>query len=276
MAGGIYRCIVVPHAPRLGFRDTAPEFGLPLIDGCIAMGEDIRRDTPKPDLIVINSTHYVSTFNWHACVQAEQKGVCVAEEAPDLIPGAPYRYKGDPVFARAMKDEIAALGLPCVENATPHYNWDYGTWVPIHYLDPEAEIPVISVPTVLSADIAECAKVGAAIDAAARKTGRRVVLAASTSFAHKLVRGPALWPSPERVAADRKFIDLLVAGKIAEAKQWFPDYAEDVVAEMGGRVLALFLGALEAMGGRIEAKEYGRYCQSSASGNHNLSLKRAA
>jgi 3,4-dihydroxyphenylacetate 2,3-dioxygenase len=274
MAGGVYRCIVVPHAPRLGYRDKAPDFGLPLIDGCIEMGEDIRRE--RPDLLVINSTHFVSTFNWQACVQAEHAGVCVAEEAPDLIPGAAYRYRGDPEYARAMKEEISALGYPCVENATPHYNWDYGTWVPVHYIDPKAEIPVISVPTVLSADIEECYKVGAALHRAAQKTGRRTVVAASTSFAHKLVRGPDRWPSPERVEADRKFIDLLLAGKIGEAKAGFPDYVQQVVAEMGGRVLALLLGAAEAMGGKLETRTYGRYCQSSASGNHNVSLKIAA
>ncbi len=39
MAGGIYRCVVVPHAPRLGFREQAPPFGLPLIDGDLAFGE---------------------------------------------------------------------------------------------------------------------------------------------------------------------------------------------------------------------------------------------
>jgi hypothetical protein len=90
------------------------------------------------------------------------------------------------------------------------------------------------------------------------------------------VRGPAIWPAPERVDADRRFIALLLAGKIGEAKAWFPDYAKEVVAEMGSRVLAFFLGALEAMGGKLEAKTFGAYCQSSASGNQNLSLKRAA
>jgi 3,4-dihydroxyphenylacetate 2,3-dioxygenase len=277
MPGGIYRCVVVPHAPRLGFRDQAPPFGLPLIDGCIALGEDVRRDTPKPDLIVVNSTHFVSTFNWQALVQPEHKGHCVAEEAPDLIGGVPYHYKGDPVFARAMKDEINALGYPCVENASPHYSWDYGTWVPVHYMDPKAEIPVVSIPTVLSSDLDECFKVGGAIHRAAQKTGKRVLFAASSSFTHKLVRGPHIWPTPERIEADRKFIDLLLDGRIDEAWKSFPHYTQFVVGEMGGRVIALFLGATHAMGAKkIEGKTFGTYGQSSGSGNHNVSLKMAA
>jgi hypothetical protein len=46
---------------------------------------------------------------------------------------------------------------------------------------------------------------------------------------------------------------------------------------MGGRVIALFLGAAHAMGAkRIEGKTFGTYGQSSGSGNHNVSLKMAA
>ncbi len=277
MAGGIYRCVVVPHAPRLGYRDQAPEFGVPLIDGTIALGEDIRSDSIKPDLMVVNSTHFVSTFAWQACVQARHKGVCVADEAPDLIGGADYDYPGDPAFARAMKDEITALGFPCVENATEHYSWDYATWVPVHYLDPKAETPVISLPTVLSSTLQECFSVGGAIHRAAQKTNKRVLLAASTSFTHKLVRGPQIWPTPERIAADREFINLLLDGKLEEAWSGFADYAEFVVGEMGGRVLALFLGAAHAMGAKkLDTRTFGTYGQSSGSGNQNLSLKLAA
>lgn len=277
MSGGLSRCVVVPHAPRLGIRAKAPPFGLPLIDGMIALGEDIRRQSPPPETLIVSSTHYVSTFNWQVAVHEVMKGHCVAEEAPDLIGGEPYEYRGDPALARAIKDEILALGLPCVECATPHYAWDYATWVPVHYLDPGASLRVITLPTVLSADLDECYKVGGAIQRAAAKIGREAVFAASTSFAHKLVRGPQFWPSEERQEADRQFIELLLAGRFAEAWAAFPDYAKTVVAEMGGRVLALMLGAASAMGARrIDGARFGPYGPSSGSGNASVSLRRAA
>jgi 3,4-dihydroxyphenylacetate 2,3-dioxygenase len=176
-----------------------------------------------------------------------------------------------------MKDEIMALGYPCVENSSPHYSWDYGTWVPVHYMDPKAEIPVVSIPTVLSADLEECFKVGGAIHRAGVKTGKRILFASSSSFTHKLVRGPQIWPTPERTEADRKFIDLLLEGQLDEAWKGFPDYTQFVVGEMGGRIIAIFLGAAHAMGAKkIEGKTFGTYGQSSGSGNHNVSLKMAA
>ncbi len=274
MTGGICRGIVVPHAPRLGRPEIVPDFAKDLVQGIVDMGEDIRKD--KPDVVMVTSPHYVSTFNWHAATVERHEGYCVAQEAPDLLPGEHYSYRGDPGLGRAIKDEIAALGFPCVENASEHYSWDYGTWVPIHYMDPNSEIPVINIPVVLAADLEETFQVGQALHRACAKTGRRGLVAASSSFAHKLERGPEKWPSQERQDADHKFIGMLLEGRIADAWAGFADYAEFVVNEMGGRPIALLLGALTAAGATSwETAQFGPYGQSSASGNANVSLKAA-
>ena len=275
MAGGVYRGIVVPHAPRLGLPELVPDFQKDLVKGIRDMGEDIRAD--KPDVMIVNSTHYVSTFNWHASLVKEHKGHCVAQEAPDMIKGEFYHYKGDPELGGAIRDEITGLGVPCVDNATEHYSWDYATWVPVHYMDPDAEIPIISIPVVLAADLDEVYGVGQAMDRACRKTGRRAVLVASSSFTHQLVRGPAEWPTGERMDADHRFIGMLLDGKVKECWDQFPEYTRFVVGEMGGRALALLLGGLAATGGtKWETAQFGPYGQSSGGGNASVSLKAAA
>ncbi|MDJ0948550.1 MAG: hypothetical protein QNJ94_06480 [Alphaproteobacteria bacterium] len=275
MTGGVCRGIVVPHAPRLGLPEIVPDFAKALVQGIVDMGEDIRKD--KPDAIIVCSAHYVSTFNWHASTVERHEGYSVAQEAPDLLPGQHYSYPGDPELGHAIKDEITALGFPCVENASEHYSWDYGTWVPIHYMDPNAEIPVINIPVVLAADLEESFQVGQALHRACEKTGRRGLVAASSSFAHKLERGPEKWPSQERQDRDREFIGLLLDGRIDDAWAGFADYAGFVVNEMGGRPIALLLGALTAAGAtKWETAQFGPYGQSSASGNANVSMKVAA
>ena len=53
----------------------------------------------------------------------------------------------------------------------------------------------------------------------------------------------------------------------------FADYNRLAVAEMGGRVLATFLGVLKALsdkGTQLRGRQYGGYAQSSGSGNANL------
>ncbi len=271
MSGGICRGVVVPHAPRLGLPELVPDFAKDLVAGIHEMGAVVRAD--KPDVMIVNSMHYISTFNWHASTVAEHKGYCVSMEAPDMIAGEPYAYRGDPELGAVIGDEIEGLGLPCIEAASEHYSWDYGTWVPVHYMDPDAEIPIVPIPVVLAADLDETYAVGQALHRACVRTGRRAVLAASTSFTHKLVRGPAEWPSEERLRADRAFIALLLAGRIDEAWEGFADYTKFVIGEMGGRGLALLLGGLAATGAeRFETAQFGPYGQSSASGNANLSL----
>ncbi|MGH8630904.1 MAG: hypothetical protein ACREU7_09100, partial [Burkholderiales bacterium] len=207
--------------------------------------------------------------------QPVHEGVCVADEAPDLIPGIKYRYRGDSEFGGALVEEWKKLDVPAVRNDSPHYGWDYGTWVPLSHLDPAAEIAVVCVPVVLMADHAECLRAGSAIHAAARRLGRRVVFIASTALTHSLVRGRHQWPTPERIEADRHFIAQLKRGEVAAATAEFGDYSRSVVAEMGGRVLATLLGvagAMAAEGRRLEGRQYGEYAQSSGSGNANLLL----
>ena len=274
MAGGIYRGIIVPHAPRMGLPEIVPDFQKEVVQGIHDIGADVRADAP--DVIVICSTHYVSTFNWHASTVARHQGHCVAMEAPEMIGGEPYDYPGDPELGQAIVDGITGRGFPCVPNDSTHYSWDYGTWVPVHYMDPDAGIPLVTIPVVLEADHEECFAVGEVIHEACVATGRRAIFAASTALSHKLVRNPPGWPREDRMAADAEFIGKLLEGRLTAAWDGFTEYAQFVVAEMYGRPLATFLGALMAAGiENWETKQFGPYAQSSGSGNVNVSLKAA-
>jgi 3,4-dihydroxyphenylacetate 2,3-dioxygenase len=203
--------------------------------------------------------------------------MCVADEAPDLIPGIPYRRKGDSEFASALVEEWQAQGVPGGRNDTPHYAWDYGSLVPLLYLDPDAEVPVVQIPTVILADHAECMKAGQAVHATAKRLGRRVVFLASSAFSHDLVRGRHLRPTPEREALDQRFIDQLKQGAVAEAIAWFPEYSRAAAAEMNGKPLAAMLGALQGLsadGAKLAGEQFGGYAQSSGSGNANIAVWR--
>ena len=269
---GVIAAGVVAHVPTLGRADITPDFQQTLVESERVLGAAVRREL-KPDLWVVASTHWVSTFDWFATCQPVHQGTCVADEAPNLIPGIPYRYRGDPEFGAALVDAMKDASVPAVRNETPHYEWDYGTFVPLSHLDPGAEVAVVGMPVVLMADQGECLRAGAAVHATAKRLGRRVVFLASTAFSHVLVRGRHNWPTPERMEADRRFIDLLKRGAIDEAIAGFTDYSRAVGAEMGGRALATLLGVLRAVaaeGRSLSGRQYGEYAQSSASGNANL------
>ena len=241
MNPGVIAAAVVPHVPTLGLPEKTPDFQLTLADGARALGRALR--ACKPDLFVVNSSHWICTFGWYATSQARHEGICVADEAPDLIPGIAYARKGDPEFASALVEAWQAQDIPGGRNETPHYAWDYGSLVPLFMHE------------------------------TAKRLGKRVVFLASSAFSHDLVRGRHFRPTPEREALDQRFIDQLKCGAIQEALASFPDYNRAVVAEMNGKPLAALLGALQALEedrAKLAGEQFGGYAQSSGSGNANV------
>lgn len=271
MNPGIIAAAVVPHVPTLGLAENTPDFQLTLVEGERALGRALRE--LKPDLFVVNSSHWICTFGWYATCQSVHQGVCVADEAPDLIPGIAYTRKGDSEFASALVDAWQAQGIPGGRNDAPHYAWDYGSLVPLLYLDADADVPVVQIPTVILANQAECMQAGRAVHATAKRLGRRVAYIASSAFSHDLVRGRHFKPTAEREVLDQRFIDMLKRGEVAAAAAWLPEYSRAARAEMDGKPLAAMLGALQALeedGAQLIGAQFGGYAQSSGSGNANV------
>ena len=271
---GVIAATIAAHVPTLGLAKNTPDFQQTLVAAERELGEAIRRQL-KPDLWVIVSSHWVATFDWPVTCQPRHKGHCVADEAPQLIPGRPYDYPGDPEFAGALVEAFKAGGVPSNRNDSEYFEWDYGTFVPMQYLDPTGDVPVVALPSVLMSTHEECLRAGELVHVTAKKLGRRVVFVTSSALSHVLVRGRENWPLPERIEADQRFIAQLKAGKIDEAVEGITEYSKFVGAEMGGRPLATMLGVARAMAadaGPLAGRQYGEYAQSSGSGNVVMAL----
>ncbi len=268
MNGGTIASVVAPHTPRMGVEEKAPDFVRELIQGQRRLGVELRE--LEPDLFVVQSAHWVTTFDWFVAGQEVHEGVCVADEAPDLIPGTRYRRTGDPEFAKALVARLGAAEIPCGLNDSPHFQWDYGSLVPLQYMDPDATVPVVLLPSVICSDLEENMKVGRLVAETAVELERRVIFVSSCALSHKLERGPELWPSEAMQRMDRRLLDLLCAGQVEELIAWMPTFSRDAVAEMGGRTLCGMVGAMAAMAeaaGAVSGKQYGPYRQSSGTGN---------
>ena len=272
MQGKVVMSAIASHSPRIGIEAIAPDFLRGVIAGEYALGRAISE--LQPDVVVLQSAHWVTTFTWYVTCQQRHRGDCVSDELPDLIPGVPYDRPGDPEFGATLVEEIKSAGLLAGRNETPHYKWDYGTFVPLQYLDPTQRIPVVTMGTCILADLDECYRVGTAVRDAAEKSGKRVVFVASSALSHKLVRNPASWPTPEHQALDHRFLDMLRGGRLGEARRFLDGYAEETQVEMGGRNIASMLGVLDgAAADRLHGKQYGEYAPSSGAGHTNFGIR---
>ena len=271
MTGGVVMSAIASHSPRIGIEAEAPDFLRGVIGGAYGLGRAIQ--SLEPDLIVLQSAHWVTTFTWYATCQPRHQGRCVSDELPDLIPGIPYDRPGDPEFGALLVAEIQAAGLLAGCNDTPHYKWDYGSFVPLQYLDPAQRIPVVTMGTCILADLDECYRVGRAISEAALKSGKRVVFVASSALSHRLVRNPASWPTEADQALDRRFVALLEAGRTSEARRALAGFAAEAQVEMGGRNIASMLGALDGIPSQqLVGREFGEYGPSSGAGHTNIGV----
>jgi 3,4-dihydroxyphenylacetate 2,3-dioxygenase len=270
---GVYLSV---HTPRYCTYEAAfagrlahPDFRA-VRDGLVAQGRHLA--TLAPDLVVINSCHLISTFPTVVDGTPRHRGVLTAQEAPELIHGVAYDFPGDFEFAAALIERGRAAGLPCTLANDVHYPLDYGTVMPlVCYLDRAQALPAVPISVCLSASLEESAAWGRHVAQTAARLGRRAAFVASGSVSHKLVRGPERWPAPADQELDHRLARMLTEGEYDKAWAWLPEYAEAAEPEMGGRHLAMMLGALMETSRRFTGVAHG-YGPSSGSGNYVISL----
>ena len=264
------------HTPRYCTYEAAFEGKLasevfrPVRDGLVVQGRDVAE--ARLDVMVINSCHLISTFPTVVDGTPRHRGVLTAQEAPELIHGVAYDYPGDHELAAAIIATGKAKGHQCVLADDIHYPLDYGTVMPmVCYLDRAQTLPLVPVSVCLHNDLAESFAWGRSVVEVARESGKRVGFVASGSVSHKLVRGPEKGPSLEDQELDHRFARMLAGGEYDKLWAWLPEYAETVQAEMGGRHLAMMLGAVIESGQRFASRVHA-YGPSSGSGNYVISL----
>jgi 3,4-dihydroxyphenylacetate 2,3-dioxygenase len=277
---GLARVYLTVHTPRYCTYEAAfagklahPDFKA-VRDGMIAQGQDVA--AAAPDVILVNSCHLVTTFPTVIDGTPRHRGVLTAQEAPELIHGVAYDFPGDYDLAAALVDRGRSAGLPCTLANDVHYPLDYGTVMPlVCYLDRAQRIPAVPVSVCLSADLDEAFAWGGLVARTTRDLGRRAAFAASGSVSHKLVRGPEKWPGPAEQELDHRLARLLADGEYERLWAWLPEYRQAAEPEMGGRHLAMMLGALIESGRRYASTVHA-YGPSSGSGNYVISLAAAA
>ena len=264
--GEIIGALIVTHTPRIADEASAPAFTRDMIRGMHEAAEVVAR--LRPDVLIQSSTHWVTTFNHYVLSHKRHKGILTSSEAPEIISGMPYDFPGDPGLAEAIAAKANAAQVPTIATAAEPFMLEYGTVNPVQYLTPKFDVPVVPLSCCLLADLPECLRFGEAVAAAVRESSRRAIVVASGALSHKLVRGPSTWPTEENQKLDHQFIEMMTHGRAEEIKKFFPSFCKTTQAEMGGRHVAMLLGAT---GGTFKGKLHA-YGPSSGTGNPVVSL----
>ena len=92
-----------------------------------------------------------------------------------------YPAPGDPALAQRMLDLLTAAGLPA--GADPERPFDHGAWVPLRYMSPAAQVPVVQLSLPAHVATADIYAIGQAL-APLREQG--ILLVGSGSMTHNL------------------------------------------------------------------------------------------
>jgi 3,4-dihydroxyphenylacetate 2,3-dioxygenase len=184
------------------------------------------------DTFVVFDTHWISNFGCHMNANARHRGVYTSHEAPHMIQNMHYDYPGDPDLGDAIAVEAAKEGLEVLAHKVETLPLEYGTIVPMHYMNEGGWARVLSVAAPIFATVEENRLFGAATRRAIEASGRKVAVLASGSLSHKLVSnkevGDNQWGamgSEFNRQVDLRVLDLWTQRRYAEFVRMLPDYS---------------------------------------------------
>lgn len=265
--GEILVGFLAPHPPHLVYGEN-PERNIPKSTGGWEVlrwayencREKIRQ--LKPDVILVHTPHWMTIVGHHVLCVPKLKGISVDPIFPHLFR---YRYEMtvDVELADAVYDEAKAEGLIAKKMTNPNFRVDYGTIVSLHMLNPDWDIPVLSLsannsPYYFSLDVGieEMYKLGRATRRAIEKTGRRAVLAASNTLSHFHFDREPNPELPEDMGKehifshqnylwDMRVLGLMRQGKMDELLRVLPEFIEATAAEIKSGALFWMLAAMD-------------------------------
>lgn len=273
--GKIVMAAKVAHVPSILISERpGPLFGQrqPAIDGFRELGRRARER--GVDTYLVFDTHWLSNFGCHMNANARHRGVYTSNEAPHMIQNMAYDYPGNPALGDLIAAQAKADGLDVMAHQVETLPLEYGTIVPMHYMnEAEPRARVISVAAPLFATCEENRVFGAAARKAIEASPFNVAVLASGSLSHKLVSNKEVGDSQWGVVGsefnrqmDLRVLDLWRERRYAEFCRMLPDYSTKCNGEglMADTHMLFGLLGWDAYSGRAE--EICPYFPSSGSG----------
>lgn len=239
--------------PHRGCRQAA-------IDGHIEIGRRCRE--AGVDTIVVFDVHWLVNSEYHINCAPEFQGVYTSNELPHFIRNMAYRYSGNPELGKLLAQVAIEEGVAARAHDQTTLELEYGTLVPMRYMNADDHFKVVSVSAwCMWHKLEESLRFGRAVRHAIehRYAGKVAVFASGSLSHHFADNGTAAQfmhkvydPFLERV--DRTVVDMWLRGEWSDFIDMLPMYADKCWGEGGMHDTAMLLGMLggKDYAGRVE------------------------
>ena len=229
--------------PRKGTRQDAIEGHHEIDRRCRALGVDT---------IVVFDTHWLVNANYHINCAPHFKGLYTSNELPHFISNMGFEFAGNPTLGKLLAKTCNQWGVETLAHDATTLNPEYGTLVPMRYMNQDQHYQVVSVSALCMAHyLHDSARLGWAIRRAIEDHyDGTVAIFASGSLSHRFAQnglapeyGFKIW-SPFLEALDRDVVRMWQAGEWTNFCGMLPEYAAKGHGEGFMHDTAMLLGAL--------------------------------
>ena len=223
------------------------------IDGHAEIGRRCR--ALGVDTIVVFDVHWLVNSEYHVNCAPEFQGVYTSNELPHFIRNMPYAYPGNPALGKLIAESANAAGIAARAHDETTLELEYGTLVPMRYMNQDRHFKVVSVSGwCMWHRLEESMRFGRAVrDAIERRYDGNVAVFASGSLSHHFADNGTAPEYMHKVydpfleQVDRNVVELWRRGDWPTFVDMLPMYAEKCWGEGGMHDTAMLLGLL---GGR--------------------------
>ncbi|MGQ7815799.1 3,4-dihydroxyphenylacetate 2,3-dioxygenase [Metapseudomonas furukawaii] len=229
--------------PRQGFRQAA-------IDGHIEISRRCRE--LNVDTIVVFDTHWLVNADYHINCAPHFQGLYTSNELPHFIANMEYECPGNPQLGHILAKECNRFGVNTMAHDATSLAPEYGTLVPLRYMNPDQHFKVISVSALCTSHyLNDSARLGWAMRKAVEEHyDGNVAFLASGSLSHRFAQnGQApefatrVW-SPFLETLDHRVVQMWEDGDWEDFCAMLPEYAVKGHGEGFMHDTAMLLGAL--------------------------------
>lgn len=228
--------------PRQGFRQAAIDGHHEISRRCRELGVDT---------IVVFDTHWLVNANYHVLCGPHFEGVYTSNELPHFIKDMDYAYGGNPELGRRIAECANAAGVGTRTHEIDSLELEYGTLVPMRYMNGDGRFNVVSVAAWCAwHGLDESRRFGAALRQAIEASDNRVAVLASGSLSHRFNDNNSPEAAMHQISrefhrqVDLRVVDLWRQGDWKTFCAMLPEYAELCVGEGGMHDTAMLLGLL--------------------------------
>jgi 3,4-dihydroxyphenylacetate 2,3-dioxygenase len=203
------------------------------------------------DTVVVFDVHWLVNSGYHINCGDHFKGIYTSNELPHFIKDMEFEYRGNPQLGMAIGERANAKGIKTRAHQIKTLELEYGTLVPMRYMNSDQRFKVVSVAAWCPwHEFEDSRRFGEAVREAIEASDNTVMVLASGSLSHRFHDNRDSDAGIFTISreffqqVDLHVVEMWKRGQFSDFVKMLPEYAELCEGEGKMHDTAMLLGLL--------------------------------